>query len=254
MKNSSPSRADAFEKAVRLLRAAERGVALTGAGISVDSGVPDFRSGGGIWERYDPAEYATIQAFLRDPAKVWGFFRELMSGLEEIEPNAGHRALAQLEASGPLTGVITQNIDGLHEACGSTTVAYHGRMQPLNCPACHWRQGPADATARVDAHGVPRCPLCGGPAKPAVVLFGELIDRDVAGEAERLASAAQVMIVAGTSALVTPAADLPSIVVRGGGTLIEVNLHPTPLTPHAVFLQGSTSDVLPALAAAVRRK
>ncbi|MCZ6690027.1 MAG: hypothetical protein O7H41_10520 [Planctomycetota bacterium] len=143
-------------------------VALTGAGISVPSGIPDFRSPGGIWEKFDPMEYATIDAFLRDPAKVWEFFVELDELLLGAEPNPAHEALARLEAIGLLDGVITQNVDNLHRQAGSKIVVeFHGSGRQLICPGCGGRRYPEP-----DMQIPPVC-SCGQAMKPDVVLFGE---------------------------------------------------------------------------------
>ena len=224
---------------------------LTGAGISVDSGIPDFRSAGGLWERYPVEEYATIDAFRADPRKVWRLFAELARDFSAVRPNAGHAALARLEAAGLVSGVITQNIDGLHQRAGSRNVIeYHGSSARLACLACGARY-PAGAPPRT-ADGVPVC-TCGAVLKPDVILFGEMIPYDALRESKRLAADARTCLVCGTSALVHPASAIPDLAAEAGATVIEVNLERTPLTDRItrIFLQGGTSAVLPALADAV---
>ena len=224
---------------------------LTGAGISVDSGIPDFRSRGGLWERYSIEEYATLDAFKADPRKVWKLFRELESSFGTVKPNAGHVALARLEAAGLVSGVVTQNIDGLHQAAGSKTVVeYHGSTQRMTCLGCGKSVAAADAER--DGEGVPLC-ACGEVMKPDVILFGEMIPYDALRKGRELADGARTCLVCGTSALVHPAAGIPERAREAGADVIEVNLERTPLTERATrfFLQGSTTDVLPALADAV---
>lgn len=246
--------------AVELGRAAQivrsgKVLVLTGAGISVDSGIPDFRSAGGLWTRYPPDEYATIDAFRRDPRKVWRLFAEMGGTLRAARPNRAHAALAQLEQAGKVLGIVTQNIDGLHEAAGSARViAYHGSVARLACAACEARHE-HDAVPRWEepgAAGGPRIPICrcGEVLKPDIVMFGESIPYDAVRASRDWIAEAQCCLVCGTSALVHPAAAIPQRVAEQGGRVIEVNLERTPLTERYtdVFLQGSTSDVLPELA------
>jgi NAD-dependent deacetylase len=244
------------ESAADIIAARRPMVALTGAGISVESGIPDFRSAGGLWERFDPAEYATIEAFRAAPAKVWAMIRELDSVLEHAAPNPAHHALATLEQAGVLSAVITQNIDNLHQDAGSTQVVeFHGNGRWLLCLDCDLRLGQRDERVRPDAQGVPRCPGCGAILKPDVVLFGEPIPEPALARSYDLACRCGVMLVAGTSATVMPAAAMPLLARRCGATLIEVNLEQTELTPSVdIALRGSAGTVLPALADAVLRR
>lgn len=228
---------------------------LTGAGISVDSGIPDFRSMGGLWQKFDPAEYATIEAFQENPRKVWRMFAELEGTLRATRPNAGHLALARL--GDLVSGVVTQNIDGLHQAAGSKNVIeYHGSGRRLVCLSCREGYEP-DAPASWE-DGQPRIPLCacGTVLKPDVVLFGEMIPYPAVRASRELASRAKTCLVCGTSALVHPASALPALAKEAGAIVIEVNLERTPLTDRVtdVFLQGSTTTVLPALADLVLRE
>jgi NAD-dependent deacetylase len=227
-------------------------VALTGAGISVDSGIPDFRGGGGLWERYDPAEYATIDAFRRDPPKVWRFFMELAE-LKKARPNDGHLALARMAEMGFLKAIITQNIDGLHQAAGSGNVLeIHGTTGKLRCIDCYEEHVPAGPLGREEP---PRCLVCGGLVKPAVVLFGEALPHEVLSRAFETAAAAKVLLAVGTSAIVSPANQIPRIAKQGGASIVEINLEETVLTGSLTdyFLKGSSSEVLNRLAKELKR-
>lgn len=240
-------------RAAQLVRSGKV-LVLTGAGISVDSGIPDFRSAGGLWTRYPPEEYATIDAFRADPRKVWRLFAEMGGTLAAARPNRAHEALARLEDGGKVLGIVTQNIDGLHQAAGSKRVIeYHGSVTRLACASCGARHE-HDAVPRWEepgAHG-PRIPICGCGAvlKPDIIMFGEVIPYDAVRASRDLLDDAQCCLVCGTSALVHPAAAIPQRAAEQGARVIEVNLERTPLTERFtdVFLQGSTSEVLPELA------
>ncbi len=237
-------------EAARLLAVRRRVVVLTGAGISVESGIPDFRSKGGLWERFDPQEYATIHAFRRDPAKVWRMLAEMEAVLDAAAPNPAHRALARLEEAGVVEGVITQNIDGLHQAAGSRRVVeFHGSHRTLTCLSCGARFTREEARAL----GTPPPCRCGQILKPDVIFFGEMIPEEALRESYRLANGCRVMLVVGTSAEVAPANQMPWIAKRAGAAVVEVNLVPSELTRTCtdVFLQGKAGVVLPALAEAV---
>jgi len=217
----------ALEDAGRILRRARKAVAFTGAGISVESGIPDFRSPGGLWTVFAPEEYATIEAFLENPAKAWKLFRAIGGTIAGARPNQAHEALAALEAAGRLAGVITQNIDGLHQAAGSRRVVeVHGDHRRLQCLSCGRLAPMPEEVLRGDS--VPACEACSAPQKPNVVLFGEAV-RSL-DEVEGLVSGCDALLVVGTSAQVYPAAGIPAAVKRGGGTVLEFNLEPTPLT------------------------
>jgi NAD-dependent deacetylase len=236
----------AMEMAVRWLRGGGT-VALTGAGISVDSGIPDFRSPGGLWERYEPAQYATIDAFRSDPDRVWRMLREMGEMIAASRPNAGHTALAQLERAGKLDAVITQNVDDLHQAAGSSRVIeFHGNARDLRCVDCGARsrpERPPQGTAS------PRCATCGGLLRPLVVFFGEPIPTAALVEATELARRCRTMLVVGTSATVAPASLLPVTAKESGARVIEVNLEPTALSWLAdLSLTGrSATELLPEL-------
>ena len=225
--------------------------ALTGAGVSVPSGIPDFRSPGGLWTRYDPMEYATIEAFLGDPRKVWKFLKEMDNVISAAEPNPAHDALARLEEMGVLEGVITQNVDGLHQRAGSKKVVeYHGSGRRLMCPACGRKKEPHPSLS------FPPICECGQTMKPDVVLFGEAIPIEALEGAARLAEGANVLIVAGTSAEVAPASAIPRAAAAAGAVVVEVNLERTGLsaTVTDVFLQGPAEVILPALVTEVEKR
>ena len=227
-------------------------VAMTGAGVSDESGIPDFRSAAGLWTRFDPMEYATADAFRRDPDKVWQMFFEVDDLVHGAAPNPAHTALAELEAMGVLSGVITQNIDNLHQTSGSRhVVEFHGSAARLVCLSCGARYASVDRPAKRPEP--PECGECGSVLKPDVVLFGDPIPEPAIEEALRLAQGCQTMIVAGTSALVSPASEIPLVARQAGAALVEVNLERTPLSSYAAHrLVGKASQTLPALVAAVR--
>ena len=242
-----------FDAAADAIFNAHRVVAVTGAGVSVESGIPDFRSAGGLWSKYPPQEYATIEAFYENPDKVWEMWYELAETLQDVRPNPAHHALAELEEMGRLAVVVTQNIDALHREAGNTSVIeYHGSADTLYCPACH-RRRPMDLGHR--SLGAPRCE-CGGYMKPDVVLFGELIPQNALHLADSLARSCGAMIVAGTSAQVYPAAGLPYIAKENGAFIIECNTEPTQFTRTItdVFLQGPAGMTLPKLVEKVRNR
>ena len=230
-------------------------VALTGAGISVDSGIPDFRSAGGLWERFDPMEYAHIDAFRSSPERVWQMVRELYAILGGAAPNPGHIGLGDLERLGLLRSIITQNVDGLHQRAGNTDVIeFHGSNLHLVCLSCDRRYA-QDEAQPTEADPVPRC-ACGAILKPDVVFFGEPIPPAVQVRAQVAARQCNVMLMVGTSATVFPASQIPFIAKQNDALLIEINLEPTPLTDSVtdIFLPGSSSSVLPGLVQAVQAR
>ncbi|HUG43123.1 MAG TPA: Sir2 family NAD-dependent protein deacetylase [Acidobacteriota bacterium] len=218
-------------------------VALTGAGISVDSGIPDFRSQDGLWNVFDPWEYATIEAFRASPQKAWMFYRSLARRLRDARPNPAHEALASLEIEGRLNGIITQNIDGLHLAAGSRNVVeVHGDARRLQCLHCA-RLTPASAD-QYSSQEVPACNHCGNPLKPNVVLFGEGIR--LSDRSSRLLDRCDLLLVVGTSAEVFPVADFPRQVLRRDGKLIEFNVRETALSffaSHGIY--GPAAETVP---------
>lgn len=241
--------------AAELLVAHRPGTALTGAGVSVESGVPDFRSPGGIWETFDPDEYATAEALAFDPDKTWVFFASLFELVGKVKPGAAHRALADLGTLGVLRTVVTQNIDGLHQAAGSADVVeYHGGPS-LVCMGCGQPVPPLDER-QLEAARRGRAPrhACGGIVRPAVVLFGEEIPAEAMRRSIEAVHASHSLLVAGTSAQVWPAAGLPRLAAQQGAPVIEVNLEETPVTRiAAISIRGRAGEVLPEIAWHVRR-
>ncbi len=220
-------------------------IALTGAGISVESGIPDFRSAGGLWSRYDPEEYAHIDGFRREPVKIWNMLREIIAVIEAASPNAGHKALAQLEEMGYLSSVITQNVDGLHQAAGSRhVIEFHGTNRYLVCLRCGYR---GETKSFETQSAVPYCPNCGAVLKPDVVFFGEPIPADAMREAFEEARQADLVLVVGTSAVVFPASSIPSTAKEHGAKVVEVNLEETPLTGAVsdYIIKGPAGETLP---------
>jgi NAD-dependent deacetylase len=249
------ARAD-IQRLAGLVREASCAVALTGAGISVPSGIPDFRTPGtGLWERVDPMEVAHIDAFRRDPVRFWGFYRERFAALADKQPNAAHSALVALERAGMLAGVITQNIDMLHRKAGSgELVEVHGSIASCSCPRCG--AGVTSERARellADGRdGVPRCERCASALKPDVVLFGELLDERRLARAAELCEAADLLLCIGSSLEVHPVASLPRLTLAGGGRLAIVTRGPTPLDELAcVRLDGDVVADLNELLAAL---
>ncbi len=223
--------------AAAAFRQARQAAALTGAGISVESGIPDFRSAGGLWSVFAPDEYATLEAFLRDPAKAWQLYRALGRTLLGKRPNPAHAALARLETAGHLEAVVTQNVDGLHQSAGSRRVIeVHGDHQHLQCLECGWLE-PARPEHLHEDTELPRCPRCLFLLKPNVVLFGEDV-RDLEKAAEVMNRCGALLVV-GTSASVYPAAGLPALVKQQGGLIFEFNTEKTALT------SGESSGFLP---------
>jgi len=219
-------------------------VALTGAGISVESGIPDFRSAGGLWSRFDPLEYATIHAFRKNPAKVWELLQEMDRIITAARPNPAHLALAELEAQGKLLGVITQNVDNLHQAAGSQKVVeYHGNAHRFVCDTCRG-QYPRET---LDFEQTPLYCHCGGLIRPDVVFFCEPIPPAAREEAEDLASSCDLLLIIGTSGEVSPANYLPQIAKDHGALIVENNLEPTRLTRTVTdyFLPGKAGEMWP---------
>ncbi len=218
---------DPIHKLADTIHRAQRIVALTGAGISVDSGIPAFRGGQGLWSTYDPMEYAHIDAFLRAPEKVWRMLSELDRLVADAKPNQAHYALARLETVSSFSSVITQNIDNLHQDAGSSKVIeFHGngrRMRCLKCGAVYQRE-------QIDLNFLPPRCSCSGLIKPDIVFFGEEIPWNASLEANAEASNCDVILVIGTSAVVAPASSIPYLARDNGATVVEINPEPTQLT------------------------
>ncbi len=241
----------ATERAAELLGASRRGVALTGAGVSAESGIPTFRGAGGLWTKYDPVKVSSIDTFLADPGAYWRVSKDRGRVALAARPNAGHEALARLEATGHLGAVVTQNTDGLHQDAGSKRVIeLHGSGRTVECLVCGRREPRADVQARLDVEMPPLCRICGSAVlKPTVVLFGEAMPQAAVREAFELAEAADVILVVGTSLVVYPAAEVPLVARRAGVPMIVVNAEPTPFDRFAeVVIHGRSGEVLPAIA------
>jgi NAD-dependent deacetylase len=224
-------------------------VVLTGAGVSTESGIPDFRSPTGIWADFDPLEYASLPAFRADPEKVWSFYKPRIAMLTAAEPNAAHRALAQLEEAGLVEAVVTQNIDLLHERAGSRKVVeVHGSIRSAVCPRCGASYARDDVVAKLEAAAAPPCDDCGAVLKPDVVFFGELLPADALERAFELARRARLLLVVGSSLEVHPIAALPEETLLAGGRLAIVNKGPTPYDERAdLKLEGNAGEILGAV-------
>lgn len=231
------------------LRKAERVAALTGAGASQESGLRTFRDAQtGLWAQYKPEELASPEAFTRDPELVWDWYAMRREKIREVQPNAGHYALVEMEKHIPQFTLITQNVDGLHRKAGNVNVLeLHGNIQRVRCSEC----GMVAETWEENGD-VPRCAGCGGMLRPDVVWFGEPLPRSALEAAVEAARTSQVFLSIGTSGVVQPAAALPFAAKNKGAVVVELNLEATPLTEKAdFFLQGKSGEVLPQLVKAV---
>jgi NAD-dependent deacetylase len=246
-------RSMSVERLADLIQARRPCIVLTGAGISTDSGIPDFRSPTGVWAQYDPMEYATIDAFLEDPVKVWDFYGKRLEMLDEARPNDGHRALVELEDRGWVSAVVTQNIDRLHERAGSRSVVeVHGSIRTSSCLQCGTVLPFAEVVALLP---LPACPSCGRILKPDVVMFGELLPEVAIGHALHLAATAGLLLVVGSSLEVYPIAGLPLETLAAGGSLAIVNRGSTPFDDRAsVTIDAGAGETLRALATALPKR
>ena len=232
-----------IRKTAEALCRSKRTVAFTGAGISVESGIPDFRGPTGLWKKYDPMEYATIDAFLEDPGKVWNMLKEMGDLLDRAKPNPAHLALAKLEEMNLLRSVITQNIDNLHQAAGNKRVIeFHGTNQTLTCMLC----GRQYSRQEINPGEIPPRCRCQGVLKPDIVFFGEGIPMDAQFAANDEAGTCDFMLVIGTSAIVSPARELPLMAQRAGATVVEINIEETQLTHYIShwILKGQAGQIL----------
>jgi len=246
--------AGATERLAELIRESGCTVALTGAGVSVPSGIPDFRTPEtGLWANVDPMEVAHIDVFERDPARFWSYYRPRFHSLGDKRPNAAHEALAELERRGLLEGVITQNIDRLHRAAGSREVVeMHGSIATSTCRECDASYGLDEVEALFDGDGVAVCASCDGAVKPDVVLFGEMLPEAAMRRAQELAARAELMLCVGSSLVVHPVAGLPEVTRSCGGKLAIVTQGPTPYDGDAALkLGGEVDEELGAVLAAL---
>jgi NAD-dependent deacetylase len=239
---------------VELLCESSCTVALTGAGVSVPSGIPDFRTPEtGQWANVDPMEVAHIDVFEDDPARFWSYYRPRFHSLGDKKPNPAHEALAELERRGLLAGVITQNIDRLHRAAGSQNVIeMHGSIETSTCRGCDATYGLDEVDALFDADGVAKCSSCDAPVKPSVVLFGEMLPEAAMRQAQELAARADLMLCIGSSLVVHPVACLPEVTKVCGGSLAIITKSATPYDGQAVVkLDGELDEELSAAVAAL---
>lgn len=232
-----------------LIRERQPCVVLTGAGVSTESGIPDFRSATGIWADVNPLEVASIEAFRRDPERVWAFYRRRIDLLRHAEPNAGHVALAELERRGFVRAVVTQNIDSLHSRAGSREVVeVHGSIRSAHCVDCLWTEPAVAVLAQLEERPAPLCPMCGAVLKPGVVLFGELLPAGAMERAVELARSSALMLVVGSSLEVWPVAGLP----LEAPAFAVVNRGPTALDDRALLcVDGGAGQTLEAVLAAL---
>jgi NAD-dependent deacetylase len=239
-----------IERLAELLERRRPCVVLTGAGISTESGIPDFRSGGGVWAKYDPSEVASIDAFRRDPVRVWEFYALRREAAARPEPNEGHRALAELEERGWIRALVTQNVDGLHQRAGSREVIeVHGSLREAECVHCGVRVPMEDAVASLP---LPPCPECGEVLKPGVVMFGELLPAAAIERAQTLAAGAGLLLVVGSSLEVHPVGALPGETLGAGGALAIVNRGSTPWDSRAeLVIDAAAGETLSGLAGAL---
>jgi NAD-dependent deacetylase len=242
------------ERLAELLGQSRRAVALTGAGVSVPSGIPDFRTPEtGLWAKVDPMEVAHISVFERDPERFWSYYRPRFQTLGDKEPNRAHEALAELERRGLIEGVITQNIDRLHRAAGSENVIeVHGSIETSSCRECGTSFGLGEVDGIFDERGVAVCASCGGAVKPDVVLFGELLPEEAIERATELAEEADLMLCVGSSLAVHPVAGLPQLTLERGGSVAIITKGETPYDRAAELkLEGEVDEELAALVTAL---
>jgi NAD-dependent protein deacetylase/lipoamidase len=238
---------DAVSRLAELVRDARACVVLTGAGISTESGIPDYRSQTGLWTRIDPMEYASIDAFRSDPAKVWSHYGPRLESLLAAEPNEGHRALAELQERGIVHAIVTQNVDMLHTRAGSRDVVeVHGSIRTASCQVCGARY---TVDQVLELLPFPTCPVCDGVLKPDVVFFGELLPQRAMDQAYELAAAADLLLVVGSTLEVYPVAGLPETTLTSGGRLAIVNRGSTQYDDAAdVVIDDGAGATLSALA------
>lgn len=238
---------DSYLQMAREIRRSYHVVALTGAGLSTESGIPDFRSPGGMWTKYDPLEYGHIESFRREPEKVWKMLLEMENIFSAAKPNAAHYVLVELERRGKLKSIITQNVDGLHQRAGSRNVIeFHGQMRTLRCDDC-MKSYPREAVSLVSLP--PRCSACGGALRPDFVFFGESIPGRAHDQALVQTQDCDMMIVVGTSVTVAPASYLPYLAKVGGAYILEINTTHTDLSEKIAdcCISEPAGEVLPAI-------
>ncbi len=242
-----------IQRAAKDILNSKKTIAFTGAGISVESGIPDFRGAEGLWQKYDPEDYAHIQAFTSDPDRVWLMLKEMFALIMRAKPNPAHEGLAELERMGYLSSVITQNVDGLHQAAGSRNVIeFHGTHRTLSCLKC---SSTIDGASLKIADLPPRCPRCASLLKPDVVFFGEPIPWEAQALSFKESTSCELVLSIGTSAVVYPAASIPMTAKQNGAIVVEINREPTPLTDEIsdYLICGSAGKIIPAIVETVKR-
>jgi len=242
-----------IQRAAKDILHSKKTIAFTGAGISVESGIPDFRGAQGLWQKYDPEEYANIHAFHSNPEKVWRMLKDMFSLIMDAKPNPAHIGLADLERMGYLSSVITQNVDGLHQAAGSRNVIeFHGTHRTLSCLKCSTT---LDGASLKMEDLPPRCSRCSTLLKPDVVFFGEPIPWEAQVTSLKESKSCNAVLVVGTSAVVYPAASIPVTAKERGAMVIEINMEPTPLTNWIsdYLILGSAGEIIPAIVEEIKR-
>jgi NAD-dependent deacetylase len=248
-RNKGKIKVDVYEEVALLMKERKHCVASTGAGISAESGISTFRTSGGLWEKYDPAIYASIEVFKKDPSKYWTIRGDFIRNYNQYKPNNAHLALAELERMGILRSVITQNIDGLHKKAGSKQVIeVHGSIREINCLQCNRQYIAPDVPDGMP----PYCESCGGILKPNTVLFGEQLPWDALNKAQEEAAMCHIMLVIGTSANVYPAAAFPDLASQNQAIIVEINLERAfPKVDY--FLGEKAGSALPKLVAEIKK-
>ncbi len=246
-----------IHEAATLLLNSESAIALTGAGVSTESGIPDFRGDDGIWEKYKPEIYANINSFIKNPTKFWQMAEKVAPTLFTAKPNPGHIALAELENMDILKGIITQNIDELHQKAGAVLVyEVHGNINRFNCFGCRASYVKKQVMRKLkkEKSYPPKCDICAAPLKPSVVLFGEALPTFEIYQSQALSQKADIMLIAGSSLSVAPVCDLPAYTLREGGKLIIINDRPTHLDEKAALtIHHKTGTVLPLIVEEIKK-
>ena len=248
---------ESIRNASELLFNSKYAIVLTGAGISTESGIPDFRGESGIWKKYKPKIYGSIQSFLKDPSKFWKMAEEIAPTLFNAEPNPGHYAIADLEKLNIIKAIITQNIDELHQKAGNVIVyEVHGNINRFTCLGCRASYTKEHLLRKLkkEKNLPPGCNYCGAPLKPSVVLFGESLPNFEKYMSIDIAKKSDVMLIAGSSLTVAPVCDLPLYTLNEGGKLIIVNNHPTHLDDKAtVVIRHKTGTILPLIVEEIKK-
>jgi NAD-dependent deacetylase len=257
MDKLKPTEKKSIKRAAKLLLNSKHAVVLTGAGISTESGIPDFRGDHGIWQKYKPEIYGSIQSFLNDPTKFWKMAEEIAPTLFNAKPNPGHYSIAELEKLDIIKAVITQNVDELHQKAGNVIVyEVHGNINRFSCLGCRASYNKEQVLTKLkkEKHLPPICNYCGTPLKPSVVLFGENLPNFEKYMSIDLAKKSDLMLIAGSSLEVAPVCDLPLYTVSGGGKLIIINDEPTDLDQRAeVVINSKTGTILPLIVNEIKR-